>query len=173
MATIRESTCTCISTSGAQEVTACCTVHLPNFVSPYLTRQPCMCVYSHSSKVMLFSTGGGFSKTHRFGFTAHSGSSCDSVSLPRSAVHDPFTDTVFSVAIVHQDQPPFDLGPHSSASLIISALKGIYTRHIELSYKHGLWLRIILYIHSLCCSTTGLPRDVQFDWYKCSACSRE
>ena len=104
-----------------------CTVHLPNFVSPYLTGQPCMCVYSHSSKVMLFSTGGGFSKTHRFGFTAHSGSSCDSVSLPLSAIHDPFTDTVFSVAIVHQDQPPFDLGPHSSASLIISALKGIAT----------------------------------------------
>ncbi|CAI8044341.1 hypothetical protein GBAR_LOCUS24599 [Geodia barretti] len=65
--------------------------------------------------------GGGFFKT--FDFTALSGRSCDSVSLPRSAVHDPFTDTVFSVAIVHQDQPPFDLGPHSSASLIINALK--------------------------------------------------
>ncbi|CAI8044340.1 hypothetical protein GBAR_LOCUS24599 [Geodia barretti] len=64
---------------------------------------------------------GGFFKT--FDFTALSGRSCDSVSLPRSAVHDPFTDTVFSVAIVHQDQPPFDLGPHSSASLIINALK--------------------------------------------------
>ncbi|CAI8044342.1 hypothetical protein GBAR_LOCUS24599 [Geodia barretti] len=74
-----------------------------------------------SVNISVATEGGGFFKT--FDFTALSGRSCDSVSLPRSAVHDPFTDTVFSVAIVHQDQPPFDLGPHSSASLIINALK--------------------------------------------------
>ncbi|CAI8044589.1 hypothetical protein GBAR_LOCUS24714 [Geodia barretti] len=75
-----------------------------------------------SVNVSVTGQDGGFSKTHRFGFTAHSGSSCDSVSLPLSAIHDPFTDTVFSVAIVHQDQPPFDLGPNSSVSLTVKAL---------------------------------------------------
>jgi hypothetical protein len=64
---------------------------------------------------------GGFFKT--FDFSTLSGRSCDSVSLPLSAIHDPFTDTIFSAAIVHQDQPPFELGPHSSAGLIINALK--------------------------------------------------
>ena len=78
-----------------------------------------------SSKGISVSTDGGFFKT--FDFSTLSGRSCDSVSLPLSAVHDPFTDTVFSAAIVHQDQPPFDLGPHSSAGLIINALKGIGT----------------------------------------------
>ena len=73
----------------------------------------------------IFSTDGVFSKTHKFDFTALSGRSCDSVSLPLSAIHDPFTDTVFSVAIVHQDQPPFDLGPLPTASLTVKALKGM------------------------------------------------
>ena len=64
---------------------------------------------------------------HTFNFTSLSGRSCRAVPLPLSAVRDPFTDTVFSAAVVHQGQPPFDLGPLRNASLVVEALKGMET----------------------------------------------
>ena len=82
-----------------------------------------MTIFSCDGSVFSF-TDGGFSKSHMFPFTPHSGRSCDSVSLSLSSIRDPFTDTVFSAAIAPLNQPPFDLGTLSTASLIVRALKG-------------------------------------------------
>ena len=77
------------------------------------------------------STDGNSAGIHTFDFTSQSGNSCRDVPLPLSAVHDLFTDTIFSAAVVHQGQPPFDLGPLRNASLVVEALKGMETNRDE------------------------------------------
>ena len=83
-----------------------------------------LCCESESETTFLLSVGGGFNETHTVQFTSASGKSCLTVSLPLPAVHDPLSDTVFSAAIVHQEQLPFDVGQASTASLTVRTLQG-------------------------------------------------
>jgi hypothetical protein len=68
-------------------------------------------------------SGGDFSDRETFSFTQDSGRACVSVSIPPSEITDPFSDTVFTAAIHHREDFPFDLGPLNSAAVTLLALR--------------------------------------------------